>query len=995
MAKKSQSPFLGDGGSSPFLQQPSRKSGGTLDDLMRQNQGTRERLAGAGIDDPTKENKPSALERIFGPLDALGTGVRGLVYNAISDEDVNILSEMGKSLKGEKRIEGADILGELGVDNKWGKMLGGFAVDVLLDPLTYLSLGWGGAAKAGGKTALTALAKYGDDAVRVGEAIGKNADDAARIIAIAKESGLIDDAGRFASEALTTLGKEGSQSLMTKLYGEFGKGGVRFAGIPFGGEQAVSKLGYKAKDAARMLPGSRWVEQTFGMGGLPGEAVDLMREGNEAVNVLVKSLRSQTTNKLKLNEAISQRFAQELAQAIPDETARVWASVAIGRQFGDEAATLADKVDNLRSLYGTDEFAAALDDFNAYRSGVLSRARDNIEATLRNTAGLTDDQVAQAMQGIDLYDARLQELYSAQKERGLLSMGVFGDDAQGYLPGVSTDQMSDASLDVAQRIGADTDALRPQTKPTSPFLKRTMTPEATKRKEFLTPLDRVLGENRAGEATDALLTELDLSKLGGVAQLKQGGRVVLKDFQDELAQTFGNEEFARKMAASVESFFTDDEATKGFLKTFDKVTNLWKRQATVLRFPAFQGRNLLSNKILMWQDGALSVAGEAKSLDLLGRMVSKSITEADTALLDEMVEHGVLTTFQELSEQVGKGGGNKVTRWLGEVNTVIENQSRISAYFTYLDKGMSKQAAGEMVNKALFDYSDEALSIFERNVVKRLVPFYKWTKNNLSKQTRVLLNTPGRSTWLGHLMESGDAVAEYDESVKPEWLRELNPVPLPITRNGNAVMLSTEGLFPQNDLELLGKVVTGELKANDVLTYLSPLLRTPLEVLAFNKDVYYDEDIEKYPGQKKRAPQYIESFGDLASTVPGLREVWSLITESIGIEERETDAGEAYYYMSAKAVKAMRDFLPWMNQVGKYLGGADENKAFMDRLSATGVKPIYYDQEQFAQNKAYDDRDLLMAALQKAKDEGRIAPEPKTASLDSLFGGRGGLMGRR
>lgn len=996
MAKTKIKSLLGSGSSGSLLTAP-KAGGNTLSDLIKQNDKSRSKLAGAGVDDPTKENKPSALERIMGPLDALGTGVRGLAYNAVSDEDVDVLGEMGKALRGEERIEGADILDELGVDNKWAKMLGGFAVDMLLDPLTYVTLGFGSAAKSGGKAALQAAAKYGDDAIDVAKFaadIGKNSDEALEIIGILKKSGLVDDAGKFIAGSVTDLTKEASQALMTNLYKSFGTGGVKFAGIPLGGENALAGLGYKAKDAARALPGSKFIEQTFGMQGIPSEYVDLFREGNEGVNTLVKGLRSQVARNLKVNERVSQRFAKELADAIPDEAARTWASVAIGRQFGDDAPELANLVDAARAAFGDEEaYAKAIDEMVTFRSGLLGRARDNIETTLRQTAGLSDEQVAQAMRGIDIYDKRLQELYTAQKERGLLNLGVFGDDATGYLPGVGVDEIPDAQRGVLESIGVDPDALRPQNRPTKPFLQQQRNVEATTRKEFLTPEARVSGLTREGDEADALLTEFDLSKLGGVAQSKQGGRIVLKDFEDELARTLGNNEVATRMAKSLEGFFTDDEATKTALKTFDKVTNWWKRQATVMRFPAFSNRNFLSNKILMFQDGGLSIAGEKKSLDVLNRMLQYNLGKMDDVAkkaleseVDDLVRNGVLTSFEELSEQVGRGGGNKLTKALGEINTLVENQSRISAFHTFRNKGLGAAAAGEMVNKALFDYSDEVLSVFERNFIKRVTPFYKWSKSNLSKQARILLESPGRSAFIGHLMGSGEAATDYDKSVMPEWLRELNPIPTPLMRNGNPVMISTEGLFPQNDLELIGKIATGELNANDALSYLSPLLRTPLEIV-MNKDVYYDEELTAYKGEKKRAPGYVEQFGDMANTVPGLREVWGIVADKLGIQERTADDGEAYYWMNAKAVKALKDFLPWMNQVSKYLGGADENKTVMDRISATGVKPIYYDSAQFAQNKAFSDRDALNDALLKAKDEGMIQPK-SGISLDQLFGGK-------
>ena len=1518
-----------------FLQQfsqPKKESGRalTIDDLTRQNDSSRQKLSEAGYDDPTREVKPSMLERIFGPLDALGTGVRGLVYNAVSDENVDVWGEMGKALKGEDRVEGADIIEELGVDNKWGKMLGGFAVDMLLDPLTYLTLGYGAAAKAGGKGVLTAAAKYGDDAIDIAKFatdIGKNADEAADVLRVLKSNGLVDDAGRFLKGAISDLTREQSQRVMTDLYKQFGKGGVKFAGIGLGGEDAMSKLGYAVKGAdvggkatgLRAIPGAKTVEQVFGMGGIPSEYADLTREGNEVLNTVVKAMRSNVGRELKVNQRIAERFGRELTEAIPDETARTWASVAIGRQFGDDAPKLADLVDNARNLYGTDEFAGALDAVAEFRSGLLGRAKDNITTTLRKTAGLSDEQVESALRGIDLYDSNLQRLYAGQKERGLLSLGVFGDDATGYLPGVSTPEMTDAARDVAGKLGANVDTLRDQTKETLPFLKRGRNVEATQRKDFLTLEDRLLGRPRgldavptpsvsradnvamsvddipgstmyhgspmgeikqldvfaskpltpegpgafltqdpsiaaeyalgrtakrgsniadgavskfkisdtarvldqdsplpadaleslrlafddiaeefdegdtfltafkkikgwsadervpAWEVQDRLLsalsddydvlthlegkirgiphrvtqvinddvltplgramdevasplnvsindvlkpkpasgnglkTELDLSKLGTTAQSKQGGRIILKDFENELAQTLGNNEVATKMAKSLEGFFTDDDATKNVLRTFDKVTNWWKRQATVMRFPAFSNRNFMSNKVLMAQNGGLSVAGEAKSVEVLTKMAKYNAGKLDDVArkafeqeIDEYVRHGVLTSFEELAEQVGKSTPTKVTKALGTVNEFVENQGRISAYHTFLKKGMGAQAAGEMVNKTLFDYSDEVLSVFERNVIKRLTPFYKWcvpsdseiltregfklyndlrvgddvltysleldsmewqpvqeiatfdvdedihvfsnkrvklrytdghrwvtqrrnstvrhtygtyryggeirvktaeqintddlllitseyhgrasvltpdqarllgwlvtdgyhrwrgkhlecvlyqspkkvcfdevvavaggrprkphpitgvvcipilrelvnelkphfaskddlpaivgglsreaaeamydamlkaegsvvrrgtnrehtaftqkpgpvldsflmlcaltgrsvsvrerngistvivrkrrvlsvaagkqererytgivwcpvtpngtwvmrqdgsvvitgnTKNNLSNQTRILLESPGKSTWLGHIMESGGAAADIDTSNMPEWLRELNPIQTPLMFRGNPVMISTEGLFPQNDLELIGKVVTGEMNANDALSFLNPLLRTPLEII-MNKDVYYDEDLQSYEGEKKRAPGYVEEFGDIANAVPGLREAWGLMTNALGIQERTGKDGEDYYWMDARANKVLKDALPWMNQVAKYVGGADPGKTVLDRWSATGVKSIKYDTEQFEQNKAYEDRDALMEALALMRDESTAKPG---LTLQDLFGGR-------
>ncbi len=215
-----------------------------------------------------------------------------------------------------------------------------------------------------------------------------------------------------------------------------------------------------------------------------------------------------------------------------------------------------------------------------------------------------------------------------------------------------------------------------------------------------------------------------------------------------------------------------------------------------------------------------------------------------------------------MSEQVGKGSlGSKPTQLLGKINTLVENQSRVSAYFTFRSKGMSPAAAGEMVNKTMLDYSDEALTVFERNFMKRIIPFYKWIKGNTSKQLRVLGESPGKSGGRGHLKESGEATTDYDESVMPQYLRDLYPIPLPLTDDGDNIMLSTSGLFPQGDLEILSGILSGKFDLRDAFGSLTPLLRTPFELIA-NRDIFYGTDIEMYEGQKKRAPGWLETFGD-------------------------------------------------------------------------------------------------------------------------------------
>ena len=51
--------------------------------------------------------------------------------------------------------------------------------------------------------------------------------------------------------------------------------------------------------------------------------------------------------------------------------------------------------------------------------------------------------------------------------------------------------------------------------------------------------------------------------------------------------------------------------------------------------------------------------------------------------------------------------------------------------------------AAQEVKKSLFDYSD--VSRFERDVLKRFMPFYTWTRKNIPAQLASLVKNPQRA----------------------------------------------------------------------------------------------------------------------------------------------------------------------------------------------------------------------------------------------------------
>jgi hypothetical protein len=255
----------------------------TLDDLTKtqvQNEKYRMQLAQAGEKDPTVKKGPSGLDRIFGILDTPGAGVRTIAHNLLnkeSDQDLSIAGEMLKSLKGEDRVEGADILADQGVKNKWAKMLGGIAIDILLDPVTYLGFGLGSFTKAESSARLAQMASEGIDAAKLAD-YGVDA---------AKYADKLDDAGKLAVGFLETDDSRKIASAVRAAVGaeQGNAGGIKFMGQTIAPIQdKMEALVYKGKDAARATKLGDWVERAF----INGTDTEFTKLGNEVFNAGLK-----------------------------------------------------------------------------------------------------------------------------------------------------------------------------------------------------------------------------------------------------------------------------------------------------------------------------------------------------------------------------------------------------------------------------------------------------------------------------------------------------------------------------------------------------------------------------------------------------------------------------------------------------------------------------------------------------------------------------------
>lgn len=994
-----------------------------LTSVLKSNEKSRAALASLGLDDPTAKPNPSALERIFGVMDIPGVAVRGLIHNAIdTKKPVDVLEEVGKSWRGERRVEGADILGDLGVENKWGKMLGGIAVDIVTDPMTYITAGIGGA----GKSAVTSTL---DDIVRGTKTLADVGVDATKYADIIDETGHVTDAVNVSKEVAASLYDDVAKALGYKA-------NVKFMGVPVLPTN-TNKAGRSVKTLLRgqnervpevvndvLKPLSTWVERGF----IHDELTPLFRDGNELVKAFTTMATRRRNAAAHMADQAGEAIAKKIANLIPDERTRDLVSLGIGRQFGDEGnlrqiakafdtfQSAQKKLDAARAI-GGDALDAA-EDAAAIAYAEIGRLRsaffdpDAVGKTLMEH-GIVGDELDTAVEAARSVQAHFDDLFAAKQAAGLEPKALFGAEqateeaplSAGYIPGQDIyryrrgDERKSADL-AAELLGVDAGTLK-QADNANPFFKRTTTPGVEHSKEYLTPEMRAQGTTLddlvAGKSgtSDPLRTELDIAKLAGDKTRKDLRDVAYKQYADEVTKVVGDSDEIRETLLKSKDFFTNDEATKGFLKSTDKALNVWRKWATVYNFPMFPARNWLSNKFLMATEGVLDPDAIGAALKIAAHPedaanVAVNGWKDGAELLDEArrlrVYVGSPETLQLVGEgAIGTGPIGKFEAFAGDINQrFVEDADRLASYIAARRKGLDPEAAAMLVDKALYSYAPEALTVFERNVMRRLTPFYTFTRKNTQHMAELLATKPGALTWIGHAKESGEAATGVDTSIIPDYAKNLFAIPLP-TDDKNPLMLSTGGVLPVSDLERVLPFQSPKEMVREQLSSLNPFVRDLLIEFPLNQDIYRDQPIEKYAGEKKRMPEWVERFDDSIADVPIVSEMWEKAKAQLGIVERKS-ATSAYLAGNAYAVKALSDFVPWMKSVDRLV--QEDKSGLVTQLS--GVKFIPYDTEGFKRSKAYDDRQMLEDELTRLLAEGTkpASTKKKKATLGTMFGGK-------
>jgi hypothetical protein len=298
---------------------------------------------------------------------------------------------------------------------------------------------------------------------------------------------------------------------------------------------------------------------------------------------------------------------------------------------------------------------------------------------------------------------------------------------------------------------------------------------------------------------------------------------------------------------------------------FDAVTSLFKRGVTGL-FAPFHVRNFVSGQIQNFETlgvQALNPKNIASGQKLAYNLV-KGVKMNDKAMqmfADRFKFSSFYTNEFDMAQKAGQSldqyqklfSGARIGKTLKTgglsaeaipfkvgraVGNYIELQQKATAYVTALGQGKSIPQALELAEKAGFDY--RVLTKFESQILRRIVPFYSFTRKNIGLQLRTLGENPQRINQVIRSIENiGEQPTEEEKASLPDYIKESFGIKIGDSASGLKQYLSSlgtpieqfAGLFKQNPI--LGAI-----------SQMNPLLKAPLEI-GIGKDSFRQKDLKE------------------------------------------------------------------------------------------------------------------------------------------------------
>ena len=412
--------------------------------------------------------------------------------------------------------------------------------------------------------------------------------------------------------------------------------------------------------------------------------------------------------------------------------------------------------------------------------------------------------------------------------------------------------------------------------------------ERTGIKEFF-ETDLAINLGKSGrEVAEAKAAKNYLKKMRDAVGVKiDGGEIpagfmTLNSKQDPLKIFAGHaipQDLEREVMQATRARLMADDVTEGILGMLDWGTD-WFRTTTLHMFFGYHFRNILGDywnsavagvwRYRDYKDGAKLVRrinlGTVGDDEVLAGLTSRQLFEEMST--GRVLDTGMLTgevvqrTPKTLRQAVVDGNWVPLSRnfvqtrmglWVG---SYINNATRAAHYIARRRAGWSPTDAAMSVKKSLFDYTREGLTEFENEWLRRVFPFYRWTRNNVPYQLTMMLQAPGK---YAGLQKFKNAVERYFgpqpvEKWMSEWMKENDPVHVGYdTETGQARYFFFRNWIPADDLLMLSDPI------NDLISMVNPWMKEPMQQV-INWDFYFKNSITEIPGDFNPFGGHVSNF---------------------------------------------------------------------------------------------------------------------------------------
>jgi hypothetical protein len=793
------------------------------------------------------------LGTLFDVIDQPRSAVAGAIYNAVDDDEkTNMLAGFVNGLKGDSHTSGAQILEQLGVKNNVLKGVGGFIADVGLDPMTYV-----GAKKVKG----------------IGRELAER--EALQMAATTGATHNADTIGRMTQQIMDahpskiefSVGLPGRKKPIAAI--EKGSGELRLTSR--GNRVAGTTAGANALDTV--------MAKTVG---LPGEnkkviARGFSRAAEEPYGLA--DINMTTEAQATALHDMHYKVRKELYAPFTEKEQEImWRAYQDGTDLSD--VPLANQNHKMAQKYG----------LKTLEDGIrLARSEREKVFEMQKAAGIVPADAVfnpNSLNKVILHPER----YSTMPHVNVPDTGSPGGAAHDALKNRTPQELDEIEAALAaygkQPIGVVKDLAASMHAEMETSYRQMGRAKATKM-----ALDTTGLHAEPGSDLEKYFQE-GKGPLAWVKVQKKNNPFGGVDNPLAQTEAYANHWVPRDVARVMnfsEKVLTDHSTGAEIAGLWSKLQGHWK--GLVVASPGYFARTSMGDIIMNAADGVRTYKPYQRSFQILQDVKANEAQDIYSSMLDTATPLDVVPTrskggathtlgsgknavrlnSQQINERfIEEGGASGIiqTERVGNAqsdalrNTALEHARRVGTttsggllsaeakladwnnvrekYFRMahfvdawdknLKKGMTDEAASkaamDSVRKINIDYRN--LSSFERNSVRKVIPFYSWFRRNSQLQAEMLFTKPGFMSLYPKTVTAVQNMLGTDEGngdwMLPQWIRESYPVRVVAgdSKNKwlNQVMRFAAGAGPAS--AVMAPLATGMTPLQDLSTVTEP-----------------------------------------------------------------------------------------------------------------------------------------------------------------------------